>query len=134
MEASPQSSEANDLLTRDRDFAKSVINGDADRFASYMADDFVMVILDPGSNGTPGRWTSTSKQEWVTQVRTQTTRYSSVELTQQTVHLQGAVATITGAYSQKAVKDGKDYSSTGNYVETWIKKNGRWLAVNGVFP
>jgi hypothetical protein len=50
------------------------------------------------------------------------------------VHLQGATAVVTGEYSQVGTNDVKDVSAAGIYANTWVKKKGRWLIVQCVFP
>ena len=44
------------------------------------------------------------------------------------------MATISGEYSEAGTKDGKDISSNGLYVDTWVKRNGNWKVVSSVFP
>jgi ketosteroid isomerase-like protein len=126
--------EAAVILKADRAFAQAAVEGNAERFASFMTEDFVLIVLEPATSTAPAYWTSTTKQQWVEGVRTQRQRYTAVELHNQVVHLQGTIATVTGSYEQTATKDGKDDSSTGSYVETWVKRGGRWLILNGVFP
>jgi len=41
---------------------------------------------------------------------------------------------VTGEYSQKGTRDGKDISAAGLYVDTWTKSNGQWQLVSSVFP
>ena len=126
--------EASDVLAADKAWAKAAIGENADLFASYMADGYVLLELKSATGKTPGHWVSTKKKDWVADVRRGTLRYSAVELHNQTVHLQGTIATVSGEYSQTAVKDGKDQTESGSYVETWVKRNGRWLVLNSIFP
>ena len=131
---SPKDGDVREILATDQAFAKSAIGNNADLFASYMVEGYVLLEFEPATAKAEGHWVSTSKNEWVAAVRRGTQRYSAVELHDQLVHLQGSIATVTGQYSQTAVKDGKDDSSKGSYMETWVKQNGRWLIVNSVFP
>jgi len=82
----------------------------------------------------PAHWSSTRKKEWVEAVRHRTEVYSSVEVRNLTVHLQGTLAVVTGEYSQTGTKNGKDISSTGIYADTWLKRNGHWVVIDSVFP
>jgi len=61
-------------------------------------------------------------------------KYASVDLRNLRVYLHGDVATVSGEYSQTGTKDGKDISSKGLYVDTWVKRNGNWKVVSSVFP
>ena len=99
-----------------------------------MADDYVLLELKSATAKTPSHWVSTNKKDWVADVRRGTLRYSAVELHNQTVYLQGSIATVSGEYSQTATKDGKDETESGSYAETWVKRNGRWLVLNSIFP
>ena len=126
--------DVSDVLAADQAWAKAAIGDNADLFASYMVDEYILIELEPATAEAPSHWGSTSKKDWVAAVRSGTQRYSAVELHNQVVHLQGSIATVTGEYSQKAIKAGKDDSSSGSYVETWVKRKGRWLALNSVFP
>jgi len=29
---------------------------------------------------------------------------------------------------------GKDMTASGIYADTWLKRNGRWLVIDSVFP
>ena len=57
----------------------------------------------------PAHWSAAGKKEWV-----------------------GAV--VTGEHSQTGTKDGKDMRASGIYADTWLKRNGRWLVIDSVFP
>ena len=48
--------------------------------------------------------------------------------------LQGALAVVTGEYSQTGTDNGKDISAKGIYADTWQKHNGRWVVIHSVFP
>jgi ketosteroid isomerase-like protein len=52
----------------------------------------------------------------------------------ETLHLQGTLAVVTGEYSQTGTRNGKDISATGIYANTWLKRNGRWVVIDSVFP
>jgi len=122
------------LLANERDWAKAAVDGDADRMAGYMADDYVELAWEPAAQGAPAHWTTTGKSDWVASVRSRKDVYTSVELQNLSVHLQGSLAVVTGEYSQKGVSNGKDISATGIYANTWAKRGPRWLVVHSVFP
>lgn len=126
--------DVSDVLLADKAWAQAAIGENADLFAGYMVEDYVLLELKSATAKTPSHWVSTNKKDWVADVRRGTLRYLAVELHNQTVHLQGAIATVSGEYSQTARKDGKDETESGSYVETWVKRNGRWLVLNSIFP
>jgi ketosteroid isomerase-like protein len=122
------------LLTDERAWAKAPVDGDADRMASFMADEYLELVWEPATPTTAAHWTATTKETWVQRVRHHTEVYSAVELKNLTVHLQGSMAVVTGEYSQVATNDGEDNTSSGIYTNTWVKRKGRWLVIQSVFP
>ena len=132
--ARPTHEDTQVLLANEQAWAKAAVDGDADRMASYMADDYVELAWEPAAPGAPAHWATTGKAEWVGSVRSRKDLYTSVELHNLTVHLQGELAVVTGEYSQKGTSNGKDISGAGIYANTWTKRGGRWLLVHSVFP
>lgn len=130
----PGSEDTRVLLESEKSWARAAVDGDADRMASYMADDYVELAWEPAAPGAPAHWSTTGKREWVDSVRSKKDVYASVEVRNLTVHLQGALAIVTGEYSQKGTSGGKDISGTGIYANTWARRGGRWLVVHSVFP
>jgi ketosteroid isomerase-like protein len=127
-------SDSEQLIANEKDWAKAAQDSDADRMASYMAEEYwntsgrVRRRLRRRTGALPER------RKWVEAVRHRREVYSSVEVRHLTVHLQGTLAVVTGEYSQTGTKNGKDISSRGIYANTWLKRNGRWLVIDSVFP
>lgn len=46
-----------------------------------------------------------------------------------TVRLHGKTAIVTGLYRMKGVEHGKRFVRRGCFVDTWVDKNGRWVAI-----
>jgi ketosteroid isomerase-like protein len=122
------------LLANEKAWAKASVDGEADRMASFMADEYLELVWEPATPTTAAHWTATTKETWVQRVRHHTEVYGAVELKNLTVHLQGLLAVVTGEYSQIGTNDGKDNSSAGIYTSTWVKRKGRWLVIQSVFP
>jgi ketosteroid isomerase-like protein len=122
------------LLANEKAWAKAPVDGDADRMASFMADEYLELVWEPATPTTAAHWTATTKETWVQRVRHHTEVYSSVELKNLRVHLQGLMAVVTGEYSQVSTNDSKNNTSSGIYTNTWIKRKGRWLVIQSVFP
>jgi ketosteroid isomerase-like protein len=125
-------SDSEQLIANEKAWAKAA--QDADRMASYMAEECVEHVWESATASAPAHWSSTGKQEWVEEVRRRTEVYSSVEVRNLTVHLQGTLAVVTGEYSQTGTKNGKDITASGIYADTWLKRNGRWVVIDSVFP
>jgi ketosteroid isomerase-like protein len=122
------------LLANEKAWAKAPVDGDADRMASFMADEYLELVGEPATPTMAARWTATTKETWVQRVRRHTEVYSAVELKNLTVQLQGSMAVVTGEYSQVGTNDGKDNTSSGIYTDTWVKRKGCWLVIQSVFP
>ena len=45
------------------------------------------------------------------------------------VKLHGNTAVVTGLYRMKGVERGKRFARKGRFVDTWLFKNGRWVAI-----
>ena len=132
--ARPSHDDTQVLLENERAWAKAALDADADRMASYMTDDYLELAWEPAARNVPAHWSTIEKKEWVESVRKHKDVYTSVEVYNLTVHVQGTLAIVTGEYSQKGTSDGKDISATGIYADTWTKRGDRWLVVHSVFP
>jgi ketosteroid isomerase-like protein len=102
--------------------------------ARLMSEDYVEIAMEAAPGTSKSSWVITKKAEWVELVRSGREKYTSVDLRNLKVYLHGAVATVTGEYSQTGTSDGKDIGASGSYVNTWVKKNGNWKVVSSVFP
>jgi len=93
-------------------------NKDVQALNSVFDDAFVYV--DP-----QGR--ELSKPEMLANIR----RDDSLQLIAEamTVHLHGDTAIVTGLYRMKGAIGGKPYVRRGRFVDTWLHKNGQWVAI-----
>jgi len=122
------------ILASERAWAEAPVKGDAAGMAAFMSDDYLEIVMEAAPGPSKGRWVTTSKEEWIKLVRCGREKYTSVEMRNIKVYLHGNVATATGEYSQTGTNDGKDISGSGLYVNTWVKKDGKWKVVSSVFP
>jgi ketosteroid isomerase-like protein len=113
-----------ELIAMEHRWIDATIKGDADAFASFMADQYVAVVSNARIR---------DKATWVEGVRSGGLKYESVELRNLKVRLYGDTAIVTGEYTQKATSNGQDYSARGAYVTTWLKRNDRWQAIASGF-
>jgi ketosteroid isomerase-like protein len=132
--SSSTSGDAEQILASERAWAQAPLKGDVAGMARLMSDDYVEIAMETASGTSKSSWVITSKAEWVDLVQSGREKYTSVDLRNLKVYLHGNVATVSGEYSQTVMKDGKDISSSGLYVDTWVKKNGNWQVVSSVFP
>jgi ketosteroid isomerase-like protein len=132
--SSSRGGDAEQILAAERAWAQAPVKGDVEGMARLMSDDYVEIAMETAPGTSKSSWVTTSKAEWVDLVQSGRERYKSVDLRNLKVYLHGDVATVSGEYSQTVTKDGKDVSSSGVYVDTWVKKNGKWQVVSSVFP
>jgi len=122
------------VIARDNACAQATVDHEVELFADCLATGFVEEYIQPATSTQPAQWKTVKRDDWVEGVRKGTDKYDYVHLRDQEVHIQGDIATLTGSYSQKATSNGKDNSADGMYVETWIKQQGHWRLINGIFP
>lgn len=122
------------LIAAERAGAKAFVDRDVETLDKLISSDYVEIVLKPAATTTKADWEVTGKAAWLGVLRSGREKYESVDLRNLKVYLHGDVATVAGEYSQTGTKDGKDISATGLYVDTWVKRNGRWQWVSGVFP
>jgi ketosteroid isomerase-like protein len=46
-----------------------------------------------------------------------------------TVKLHGRTAIVTGLYRMKGIEHGRPFVRRGRFVDTWLDKNGQWIAI-----
>ena len=120
---SPQSAEQA-VRAAEHDWVDAALAHDADKFASLVADEYIELV--PGAR-------TVDKATWVSHIRSGTTKYESVEIFNLVIRIYGNTAVVVGDFSQKATSDGKDRSAAGKYVNTWIRRQGRWQVVASGF-
>jgi ketosteroid isomerase-like protein len=121
------------IVAAEKAWADAPVRHDYETFAKYMSEDYVLIEVNTESGKKPSFEFST-KAQWVERVSSGREKYDSVEIHDLKVLLNGDVATVSGQYSQKGTQDGKDISASGLYVDTWVKRQGKWLLINSVFP
>jgi ketosteroid isomerase-like protein len=127
-------SEIENIEAAEHGWAQAPVKGDAVAMAGFMSDDYIEIVMETASGASKSRWVTTKKKEWIDLVRSGREKYASVELRNIKIYLHGDIATVTGEYSQTGTKEGKDISASGLYVDTWVKKDGKWRVVSSVFP
>lgn len=70
-----------------------------------------------------------SKQEFLANIKTEGLSPEQIVNEQQTAHVFGDCAIVTGVYREKGINKGKPYSRRGRFTDTWVKFNGTWQCV-----
>ena len=114
-----------EVLNAEHEWVNVTLKQDADAFASFLDEDYVAL----NRNGT---WIR--KPGWTRAIRTGTTHYDAVELSNLTVRFpRPDVAVVTGDFTQKGVAGGRDISAVGRYINTWVRMHDKWQLVSSGF-
>jgi ketosteroid isomerase-like protein len=70
-----------------------------------------------------------TKQEFLATIKGEGLTPEQIVNEQQTAHVFGDCAVVTGIYREKGVNKGKPYSRRGRFTDTWVKVNGTWQCV-----
>jgi hypothetical protein len=133
--ATPGSNTAESAVeARSRAWIKTEIDGDADAFRTFATDGYIQLYVEPKTSLHPARWVSKTREQWAEEIRTKQVKYHSVVLRNTKVRLNGDIAFFTGEYTEKGLRDGAEYTESGFFAETWVKRNGQWFAVSSFFP
>jgi ketosteroid isomerase-like protein len=132
----PQGSASSEraVESRSRALVKAELDADVAAFRSFLSDDYVLLYVEPAVSGRKARWATRTKEEWATLLSSGREKYHSVDLRHTKVYLHGDVAIFTGEYAEKGTRDGEEYTEEGLFTETWVRRQGQWIMVGGVFP
>jgi ketosteroid isomerase-like protein len=87
-------------------------------------------ILDDGFVNLESDGRLMTKGEMLAEVKDSTTLQIITESTE--VHAHGETAIATGIFRIKGVQRGKPFAQRARFVDTWLCRNGEWVAVAGV--
>jgi ketosteroid isomerase-like protein len=97
-------------------FYPALKNGDLGTLAEVYADDYMLVRPD-GS--------VFSKAQILDDLKTHAMRFSSIELTNETIRIYGSVGILTGDSKTVALRDGKESKALARLVAVYRKQNDR---------
>lgn len=120
--AKPAPTTEQQVLTAEQEWVDATLAGDVDRFASFIGDEYVALV----QNGQ-----TFDKSTWVSDLRAARVKYESVKLSNLVAHVYGHTAVVRGEFAQRAT--GNHPTTSGRYVNTWVKRNGRWQIVASGF-
>jgi ketosteroid isomerase-like protein len=70
-----------------------------------------------------------TKKEYLVNVKNESISPEQITNDEQTAHVFGDCAVVTGIYREKGVNKGKPYSRRGRFTDTWVKVNDSWQCV-----
>jgi ketosteroid isomerase-like protein len=70
-----------------------------------------------------------SRDQWLAMIKNGGDQYEELGNSGMVVHVYGAVAVVTGMYTEKGKVKGKMVMRSGRFTDTWIKQSGDWKCV-----
>jgi hypothetical protein len=108
------------LKQMEQDWSDAMKVGDADKVSSFVADDWVGLSYD-------GK--KTTKKEVLADVKSGKDKTDSIEIGPMDVKVMGNVAVVQGSDTEKSSMDGKDTSGKWVWMDVFVKRDGKWVAV-----
>ncbi len=104
----------------EHDWIDAVKAGDADKLGQILADDWSGIGYD-GSKQT--------KQSILADVKSGAIKFESYEFGPMDVKVLGSVAVVQGSVTEKSTTGGKDTSGQWAWMDVFVKRDGKWVAV-----
>jgi len=106
----------------EQDWNDAAPKRDKDWFEKYYAPDFVSVSSGSGK--------LTNKREEIDGMMTDKGNLELTETTDMNINVDGNIAIVTGVYRMKGKDEkGAAYDRKIRYIDTWVKRDGRWMAL-----
>jgi uncharacterized protein (TIGR02246 family) len=104
----------------ERDWASALTSGDLAKVAQIVADDWTGINND-GSTAT--------KQSLLAAVKAGKDKAETIEVGPMEVKVLGSVAVVQGSDIEKSVTEGKDTSGKWVWMDVFVKRQGKWVAI-----
>jgi len=104
----------------ERDWEEALKANDTDKLGEILADDWVTLGYD-------GK--RTTKQEELADVKSGKSKLESYEIGPMEVKVLGNVAVVQGSDTEKSSTAGKDTSGKWVWMDVFVKREGKWVAV-----
>lgn len=102
------------------DWEEALKAGDADKLGGILADDWVSLGYD-------GK--RTTKQEELADMKSGKSKLASYEIGPMEVKVLGNIAVVQGGNTEKSSMAGKDTSGKYAWMDVFVKRDGKWMAV-----
>ena len=104
----------------EHDWVDAAKAGDADKLSQILADDWVSI--EPGG-------VKETKQSALADVKSGASTLTAFEFGPMDVKVLGNVAVCQGSDTEKSTSKGKDSSGKYVWMDVFVKRDGKWLAV-----
>jgi hypothetical protein len=108
------------LKQLEQDWSDAIKAGDADKISEIVADDWVGLSYD-------GK--IVTKKKILADLKAGKDKTDSIEMGPMDVKLLGNVAVVQGGDTEKSSMDGKDTSGKWVWMDVFMKRDGKWVAV-----
>lgn len=109
-----------ELLKLENEFARAVINNDADAVDGFLADDWIIVDPDGGI---------IDKARFLGVIKSGALSHEMMESADLRVRLYGNTAVVTGLTTTKGKFMEQDFTSCERATDIFVKRNDRWQCV-----
>ena len=104
----------------EHEWTAATIAGDYDKVSQIIGDDWTGISFD-GSKMT--------KQSFLADLKSGKDKAESVEIGPMDVKVLGSVAIVQGSDTEKSITNGKDTSGKWVWMDVFVKRDGKWVAV-----
>ena len=108
------------LLQLERDWEQATVKNDTAALERILAPEFVSTDSD-------GRLFT--RAEGFERRKSGQVKFTTFTQDDYKVHVIGDTAIVTGRYTAKVTRDGKDVNEREHFTDTFVRRNGRWQAV-----
>jgi ketosteroid isomerase-like protein len=122
----PSSSVEQELIKLENDWNNALVKRDVAALSRILADDYASIDPDDGSIIT--------KAQSLADLKSGADVVTSAVSDEWKVRVYGDTAVVFGRETVKEEYKGKDVSGQYRFIDTWIKKDGRWQCVATASP
>jgi ketosteroid isomerase-like protein len=108
------------LTKLENDWAKAALAGDSAALDKILAPDYILT----GSNGEV-----VTRADMLANLKSGQNKYDVFTVEDMKVYPYGNAAVVTGKGKVKGTEMGKAVDEEDRFTDTWIKMNGKWMAV-----
>jgi len=109
-----------ELLKLEKEFARAIVESDAEAIGQFVADDWVIIDADGGR---------IDKSRFLGAVKSGVLIHEMMESDDVGVRIYGDTAVVSGLTRTKGKFMGRDFSTQERATDVFVMQNGRWQCV-----